>query len=400
MALRRRLPPALRHRDYALYWASIVPTAFSEQMVVVAVGWQVYAIHRSAFDLGLIGLMAFVPMPLLALPAGHLADRVPRSRVLALSYLVQLAGAALALGAPAGRALSPSLVPLELVQSAVTLRSIAFQASIVGGPALGGALFALSPRVVYVTAAALALVGVGCIAAVRDPVRERGEGGATLDTLLAGVRFIRSTPIILGSISLDLFAVLFGGAEALLPLFARSILHTGPIGLGVLRSAPAAGALLAGIVLARRPLANRVGRTLLVAVAAFGASMVVFGLSRSLPLSCVALAVSGFADMFSMNIRSTTVALATPDELRGRVLAVEWVFISASNELGAFESGAAAALLGAVTSVVAGGAITIGLAAAWTRLFPALATVDRFDDAAPGSLRADAAGAHSTGSPA
>ncbi len=426
MALRRRLPPALRHRDYALYWASIVPTAFSEQMVVVAVGWQVYAIHRSAFDLGLIGLMAFVPMPLLALPAGHLADRVPRSRVLALSYLVQLSvaalllvvtvegaralwpflllalatGAGIALGAPAGRALSPSLVPLELVQSAVTLRSIAFQASIVGGPALGGALFALSPRVVYVTAAALALVGVGCIAAVRDPVRERGEGGATLDTLLAGVRFIRSTPIILGSISLDLFAVLFGGAEALLPLFARSILHTGPIGLGVLRSAPAAGALLAGIVLARRPLANRVGRTLLVAVAAFGASMVVFGLSRSLPLSCVALAVSGFADMFSMNIRSTTVALATPDELRGRVLAVEWVFISASNELGAFESGAAAALLGAVTSVVAGGAITIGLAAAWTRLFPALATVDRFDDAAPGSLRADAAGAHSTGSPA
>src|SRR5579884_3957698 len=219
MALRRRLPPALRHRDYALYWASIVPTAFSEQMVVVAVGWQVYAIHRSAFDLGLIGLMAFVPMPLLALPAGHLADRVPRSRVLALSYLVQLAvaalllvvtvegaralwpflllalatGAGIALGAPAGRALSPSLVPLELVQSAVTLRSIAFQASIVGGPALGGALFALSPRVVYVTAAALALVGVGCIAAVRDPVRERGEGGATLDTLLAGVRFIRST---------------------------------------------------------------------------------------------------------------------------------------------------------------------------------------------------------------
>jgi MFS family permease len=204
-----------------------------------------------------------------------------------------------------------------------------------------------------------------------------------LESVLLGVRFIRSTPILFGAISLDLFAVLFGGAVALLPLYARSILHTGPFGLGVLRSATAIGALLAGLMLTRRALGGRAGRTLLVAVGTFGVSIVVFGLSHWFLVSFVALAVSGFADMLSMNIRSTASALATPNELRGRVNAVEGVFISASNELGAFESGAAAALVGAVPAVVAGGVVTILLAVTWGRLFPALARVDRLEDVRP-----------------
>ena len=206
---------------------------------------------------------------------------------------------------------------------------------------------------------------------------------ASVQTLFAGVRFIRGAPVILGAITLDLFAVLFGGAVALLPLFAKSILHTGPFGLGVLRSMVAVGALVAGFRLARRPLGGHAGRTLLLVVGTFGASMVVFGLSRWFWLSALALAVSGFADMYSMNIRSTTVALATPNSLRGRVNAVENVFIGASNELGAFESGAAAALLGAVPAVVAGGALTIVLALVWPRLFPALAKVDRLERLRP-----------------
>jgi MFS family permease len=205
---------------------------------------------------------------------------------------------------------------------------------------------------------------------------------------------------VLGAITLDLFAVLFGGAVALLPLFASSVLHTGPFGLGVLRTAPAIGALLSGLMLTRRPLGGRVGRTLLLVVAAFGACMIVFALSRSFALSFAALAVSGFVDMISMNIRSTTIALATPKEVLGRVLAIEMVFVSASNELGAFESGVAAALLGAVTAVVAGGVVTIGLAASWAFLFPSLAAIDRFEDVYAGRVEGGADRPYPPGSPA
>jgi len=244
---------------------------------------------------------------------------------------------------------------------------------------------------VYAVGAVLLLAsGVFMLQVTQPNAAERAEarGRPPFESLLLGVRFIRSSPIILGAISLDLFAVLFGGAVALLPLFARDILHTGPFGLGVLRSATAVGAVIAGLRLARRPLGGRAGRTLLVVVGAFGASMIVFGLSRWFWLSALALAVSGFADMFSMNIRSTTVALATPNELRGRVNAVEGVFVGASNELGAFESGVAAALLGAVPAVVAGGAVTIGLAVVWRWVFPALAEVDRLEDVNPSAARA------------
>ena len=223
------------------------------------------------------------------------------------------------------------------------------------------------------------VVSVGWVLTLPEPQSTTAskEPPPRLESLLGGIRLIRATPILLGAITLDLFAVLFGGAVALLPLFARSILHTGPFGLGILRSAPAVGALVAGIRLARRPLGRHAGRTLLVVVGTFGVCMVVFGLSRWFWLSLVALAISGFVDMFSMNIRSTIAALATPNELRGRVNAVENVFISASNELGAFESGAAAALLGAVPAVVAGGIVTVALALGWHRAFPALARVDR-----------------------
>ena len=407
----RRLPPALHHRDFRRLWSGFLASGFASQMVVVAVGWQVYAIHQSAFDLGLIGLAEFVPLPLLALPAGQFADRVPRVRLFAASIVAEavvvtlllivtiegaselwpfvvlaaLTGVTQAFAAPSGRSLTPEIVPVELLAGALALRSVAGQLATVAGPAVGGLLFAIQPEAVYAVAAVMLVASLGWVLLVPDP----GPGNATgerapgRESLLGGIRLIRATPILLGAITLDLFAVLFGGAVALLPLFARSVLHTGPFGLGILRSAPAVGALLAGLRLARRPLGGRAGRTLLVVVGAFGASMVVFGLSRWFWLSALALAVSGFVDMFSMNIRSTIAALATPNELRGRVNAVENVFISASNELGAFESGAAAAVFGAVPAVVGGGIVTIGLALVWRRAFPALARVDRLEDIEP-----------------
>jgi MFS family permease len=408
--IRRRLPPALRHRDYVRLWRGFLTAGFAAQMVAVAVGWQVYAIHRSAFDLGLIGLAEFAPLPLLALPAGQLADRLSRVHVFAASMLAEagvatlllvvtlggatelwpfvalaaLTGVTQAFGNPAGRSLAPEIVPGDLLAGALALRSVAFQTATVAGPAAGGLLFALRPEAVYGAAIALFVIASASVLAVPSPRAAAGEPAPPLESLLGGIRLIRATRIILGAITLDLFAVLFGGAVALLPLFARSILHTGPIGLGVLRSAPAAGALVAGVRLARRPLGGRAGRTLLVAVGTFGGSMIVFGFSHWFWLSALALAVSGFADMISMNIRSTTVALATPNELRGRVNAVESVFISASNELGAFESGAAAALLGAVPAVVGGGAVTVALALAWPRIFPSLAKVDQLEEVRPG----------------
>jgi hypothetical protein len=217
----------------------------------------------------------------------------------------------------------------------------------------------------------------------RTEERVLGALESSWEQLLAGLRFVRRTPVLLGAISLDLVAVLFGGAMALLPLYAKSILDTGPVGLGILRSAPAVGSLAGAIILARRPLGRHAGRTLLIVVAVFGAANIVFGLSTWFPLSFAALVVAGFADMFSMNIRSLIAALATPDELRGRVNAVEMVFISASNELGAFESGMAAALIGAVPAVVLGGAVTVGVAALWGRLFPALREIDRLEQLTP-----------------
>ncbi len=399
----------LHHRDFALYVVATVATAFAIEMSFVAIGWQVYAIHRDPLDLGLVGLAMFVPLPLLALPAGHLADRYPRRTVLALSigldaavaigllavtragadetwpfFLLAFAtGVASALGAPAGRAMTPSLVPQELLVRAFAQRSAAFQASVICGPALGGLLFALQPELVYAVATGFSLVALAAILALRSGREGVGSGSPDLRSVLGGVQLVRRTPVLLGAISLDLFAVLFGGAVALLPVFARDVLEVGPAGLGVLRAAPAVGALGAAIVLTRRPVRRRAGGTLLTVVALYGVTMIVFGLSETMWISLIALAAGGAVDMVSVVLRQTILPLVTPDELRGRVNAVEMVFISASNELGAFESGVAAALLGAVPAVVIGGVLTIGVALTWTRLFPALRHVDRLDELRP-----------------
>jgi hypothetical protein len=283
------------------------------------------------------------------------------------------------------RALPPLLVRREEIQGAVALESVVSQAGTVGGPALGGLLFAIHPEVTYATAfGLLALAATATLLISRHgrpsartqhvhPVRE----------LLGGIHFITATPMLLGAILLDLFAVLFGGAVALLPVFAQSILHVGPVGLGVLRSAPALGAVVAGILLVRVPLRTRAGPTLIAMVTIFGASTVVFGLSHWLAVSLAALLVGGFVDMFSVNIRGTTAMMVTPDRVRGRVGSVEAVFVGASNQLGAFESGTAAALLGTIPSVVAGGAITIAIALSWTKLFPSLAKLGRMSELRP-----------------
>ncbi|HXG77474.1 MAG TPA: MFS transporter [Gaiellaceae bacterium] len=411
-----RLPSgsAFRHRDFALFWVALLTTGFAMTMATVAIGWQVYSVRESPLDLGLVGLAEFLPLLLFALPAGHLADRVPRRRLYALMVttdvvvlsallavtatgadaawpfflLAFLTGTGSAFGAPAGRALTPSLVPQEILVSALAQRSIAFQISHVAGPAAGGLLFALRPELVYASGIGLSLVALGCVLALRSGRAPAAEGAADVGELLAGVRLIRRTNVLLGAISLDLFAVLFGGAVALLPIFAKDVLEVGPAGLGVLRTAPAVGAFAAALAIARWPVRRRAGPTLFAVVAGFGACMVVFGLSRELWLSLLALALSGALDMVSVVLRSTILPLVTPDAVRGRVNAVEMVFISASNELGAFESGVAAALVGAVPAVVIGGAATIAVAGVWWKLFPALRHVDRLDELRPVALEA------------
>jgi MFS family permease len=409
--MRRRLPLPMQQRDFGLFIAVVGSMSFASQMVAVAVGWQVYGIHHRAFDLGLIGLLEFAPVFLLALPAGQLVDRVSRRLVLACSLVLLLAiagalvvvsaarvhelwpflllaaanGVATALSFPVTRALPAMLVDRSLLAGALALRSVTNQSATVVGPAIGGALYALAPEAVYGVACGL-LVGALCgVVLLRVPARVETEAvdEPPIRALFGGIRFIRATPILLGAILLDLFAVLFGGAVALLPVFAQSVLHTGPIGLGILRSAPAVGAVATGFVLVRRPLQRRTGPTLIAAVSIFGTSMIVFGLSHWIALSLVALAVSGAADMLSVNIRTTTASLVTPDRLRGRVGSVEAVFIGASNQLGAFESGSAAALLGAVPAVVVGGGLTILIALAWIRLFPDLAALGEARDLRP-----------------
>jgi MFS family permease len=410
----RRFGPALGERDFRLWWLALLGMDTSLQMLEVAIGWEVYFQHRDVLDLGWIGLAEFVPMFVLALPAGQLADRLPRRLVFAASLVLGAAvgvglavvtasgdtslalylalalgaGTSMSIGAPASRAMTPTLVPRDLLPSAMTLRNVATQGAQVAGPALGGLLYGVSPTLVYSLAAGVCLAASGCVIAMRPrPAAGALDGGHAvapgIESVLEGLRFVGRTRVLLGAILLDLLAVLFGGAVALLPVFARSILHVGPAGLGVLRAAPAVGALLAAAVITRRPLAGRAGRTLLIVVALYGASMIVFGLSRLFPLSLLALAVSGFVDLYSMNIRSTTVALATPDRLRGRVMAVEMVFIGASNQLGAFESGLAASLVGTIPAVVGGGAITVLIALSWRWFFPALAKVDRLEHITP-----------------
>ena len=393
----------LQQKSFIRMWCARLLGTAGMQMLMVAVGWQMYDLTGSAWDLGLVGLYQFAPALLLMLVAGHVADRVHRGRIVAACLLLQMGvavvlvlsthegwvsrsvllglsvvlGMARAFQMPAQQALTPLLVPPAMLPRAMAFSSAGTQAAIIGGPALGGLIFIAGAGAVYASCAALFAAGSVLVFLVRYVHVSAPHAPVTLDTLLAGVRFIWERKPVLGAVSLDLFAVLLGGAVALLPMFAKDILHVGPWGLGLLRSAPAAGALVMSVVLTRWPVERRVGRTLLWAVAVFGACMVVFGLSTSLWLSLAVLAISGGADMVSVVIRQTLVQLETPDAMRGRVSAVNSIFIGASNQLGEFESGATAALLGPVGSVVLGGIGTLLVALWWTRLFPSLAQRDR-----------------------
>ena len=392
----------LKIRPFMRFWLARLGGIAANQMLLVAVAWHLYDITGSAWDLGLVGLFQFVPALLMTLPAGHVADRLHRGRIFAACMAAQalvalllvaatqggyatrglifgisvVLGVARAFQMPAQQALTPLLVPPTLLARAVAVSASGVQAAVIGGPALGGLLYVTGASTVYLSCAALLALSCALALAVRYPHQAATEG-ATWRTVLAGVGFVWRHKLLLGATSLDLFAVLLGGATALLPIYARDILHTGPQGLGLLRAAPAVGALAMSLVLARWPLQRRVGRKLLGAVAVFGVATVVFGLSEHFGLSLLALAVTGAADNVSVVTRQTLVQLETPDAMRGRVAAVNSIFIGASNQLGEFESGATAALFGPVGSVVMGGAGTVLVAALWLRLFPALARRDR-----------------------
>ncbi len=374
-------------------------------MQAVAVGWQLYAITGSALDLGLVGLVQFLPMILLTLVVGRFADRYDRRAIvsccqvleagaavlLALGSaggwlgresmlgIVAVVGAARAFEGPSMAALMPGLVPRLAIPRAAAWAISATQTAQIVGPALGGLLYLAGPGAVYGTAAALFVLAGVCTAMIRVAGALRGRAGVALPPLFSGIAFIGKTPVLLGTLSLDLFAVLLGGATALLPIYAADILRTGPWGLGLLRSAPAVGALAMSVVLVRHPIERRVGPRLFGAVLTFGAATVVFGLSASLPLSFAALAVLGGADVVSMVIRSSLVQLRTPDEMRGRVSAVSSLFTGTSNQLGEFRAGLTAAALGAVPAVLIGGLGSILVASLWMRLFPALRRIRTLD---------------------
>ncbi len=399
----------MAQRPFMRLWTARLAGTTANQMIMVALGWQMYDLTGSAWDLGLIGLYQFVPALALTLWAGHVVDRHHRGRIVASCLAVSciaslvltaasrgqwasrelLLGMSLVFGAvrafqmSAQLALTPQVVPLSLLQRATAFSSAGIQVAIIGGPALGGVVFLAGVDKVYAMGALLLATSSVMILRLRYTHIVQPREPVSLATLLAGVGFIWRHKVMLGAVSLDLFAVLLGGAVALLPMFAKDILHVGPQGLGLLRSAPALGAVIISVVLSRWPLRRRVGRSLLISVAVFGACMVAFGLSTSFVLSLVALAISGGADMVSVVIRQTLVQLETPDAMRGRVSAVNSVFIGASNQLGEFESGATAAMLGPVGSVVAGGIGTVLIAVCWRRIFPGLARRDQLAPPAP-----------------
>jgi MFS family permease len=375
------------------------------QMLAVAVGWQLYALTGRALDLGLVGLVQFIPVLVLTLPAGWLADRGDRRLIVAccqgtvavlaallavgtlsgwlgretMFLLIGLIGCARAVEAPNMASLLPGLVPRDLFPRAAAWSASATQTAQILGPALGGLFYALGPQAAYGTAAMLLLVGCAAAAAIRAPRRIPGAERPGLAGLLSGFRFVLRHRLVLGAISLDLFAVLLGGAVALMPIFARDILGTGPAGLGMLRAAPAVGALATSVWLANRPLRAPVGPRMFAALGAFGLATVVFALSGNLALSCLALAVVGAADVVSVVVRSSLVQLRTPDEMRGRVSAVNSLFVGASNQLGDFRAGSVAALLGAVPAAVLGGVGTLLVAALFMRLFPELRRLERLE---------------------
>ena len=378
-------------------------TTFAVQMQSVAIGWQVYEITGDPLDLGLIGLAQFLPFVMLILPAGQVADRLNRRLILSLCYTTEavcaglllmltfigiqsvwpvlavlvLFGSARAFSQPASQAITPNLVPPAAFPNAVALNSSSGHIARIAGPAAGGILYIFGPNIVYTSVAIMLCLSVVMMSRVKLPNIIREKEPASWHTVFEGLRFVKSRPLILGAISLDLFAVLFGGATALLPAYASDILHTGPEGLGMLRTAPAIGAATTAAVLAFHPVIRNVGHWLFGGVAIFGIAIIVFGVSESFSLSIVALIVLGAGDMVSVYIRHMLVQLETPDEIRGRVSAVNGVFIGASNELGEFESGVTAAWFGLVPSVVIGGVATLIVTGLWIRFFPQLSNMDR-----------------------
>ena len=395
----------LRHRPFMLFWGARGCGSIAYQIQGVAIGWQVYDLTRDPLALGLVGLAQFLPALLLALPAGHVVDRYPRRTVYRLCLTVEALGALLlALGSatghldvwgiyvlaalfgaarafehPAQASLLPGLVPRDMFGRAVAWNSSIGQTATLVGPMFGGLLYAFGPAAAYAGGAAGFIAAGLLIAAVPPPGAAPPREKPTLRSVFAGLAFIRAERAILGAISLDLFAVLLGGAVALLPVYARDILDTGPLGLGLLRSAPAIGGLGIGMILAFFPLARHAGWTMFTAVAVFGLATCIFAVSRNFALSCAALAVLGGADMISVFVRASFVQLSTPDVMRGRVSAVNAIFIGTSNQLGEFESGVTAAWFGTETAVLIGGIGTLAVVAIWLVLFPQLRRIDRLN---------------------
>ena len=402
---------ALSHRDFRYYAAARFLATLAVQMQGAAVGFQVYAVTHSKINLAYVGLAQFVPIISLSLVAGQLADRVDRRRILiacdavfacaAVAFyllarspepsfhtilaLLALVGASRAFYGPAGSSLLPALVPREHFTNAVTWQSTLWEGAAIGGPSLAGVVYGVTakPGPVYLASAVIFVAAGALFAGVRARPGKAEREPATLETALAGVRYVRRHGILLGSISLDFFAVFLGGATALLPVYATDILHVGPSGFGLMRSAPAVGAGLTAGYLAFHPLGRRAGAKMLAGVALFGAATIVFGVSGSFPLSVVMLALLGAADMVSVVVRSTLIQAATPPGVRGRVSAVNLMFIGASNELGEFESGTVAEWFGAVSSVVIGGVGTLLVVLCWAGLFPGIRRVDRLEDVVP-----------------
>lgn len=400
----RRTLDVLRHPGFMRFLSARLLATLAAQMQTVAVGWQVYDITHDPIDLGLVGLSQFLPFVVLILPAGHVADRYDRRRILSWCYALEtlcavlllftwqkidaawpvfsvmvLLGCARAFSMPSGQALLPNLVPAEDFSRAVALNSSMYQISSVAGPAVGGLVYLAGPNAVYATVAVFSLCAVVLMTHPSTGARSSLDAEPTsLRTLLSGLHFVWSKPTVLGAISLDLFAVLFGGATALLPIFARDILHVGPAGLGLLRTAPGIGASLCAIVLAFSPIARRVGVWMFGGVGVFGVATIVFGLSTSFAVSFACLVALGAGDMVSVYIRHLLVQLETPDAIRGRVSAVSAVFIGASNELGEFESGFTAQWWGATRAVVVGGVATLVVTGLWIRMFPMLWRMDKF----------------------
>ena len=389
---------ALEDASFTRFWTGETATVLAYQFLIVAIGWQIYELTASALDLGLVGLAHFAAQIVFSLSAGHFADRHDRRRIAAVSQMTKaivamtlafasaqdwinahiiyvaafIVGAASTFQGPALRAMLPGLVGDARFPKSLAWSAAARKAAVIAGPALAGLLYVAGPAVVYAISAVFFVVAGLVLAGIRRmPVASSLEP-VTLRFMLGGVHYIRTRPVILGAITLDLFATLLGGAVALMPIYARDILQTGPWGLGILRAAPAVGAVIASAYLVRHPLTRHVGRIMFSAVVIFGAGTIVFGVSHSLPLSLAALVILGAADMVSVVIRSALIQLETPDDMRGRVSAVNSLCTGTSNQLGQFESGLTAAWWGAIPSVVVGGIGTLLVAVLWMRWFPEL----------------------------